>query len=128
MRTELQTLPATGLQLPAVGKSPEVDFWSTVTDGFVILPLVDRINSTAVKGFPIVTPDDQRTLLAYIGRTELNYVLRRHPLSKLVDIISDLIYRKGESGTACAFRYPLHIHSRSFVRGPDGGWPCSSSN
>ncbi|KAG8977408.1 glycerol ethanol, ferric requiring protein [Tulasnella sp. 425] len=56
MRTELQTLPATGLQLPAV---------------------VDRINSTAVKGFPIVTPDDQRTLLGYIGRTELNYVLQK---------------------------------------------------
>ncbi|KAG8981763.1 glycerol ethanol, ferric requiring protein [Tulasnella sp. 427] len=56
MRTELHTLAAAGLQLPAV---------------------VEKINSTAVKGFPIVTPDDQRVLLGYIGRTELNYVLRK---------------------------------------------------
>lgn len=120
MRTELQTLPATGLQLPAVGKSPENNLWFAVTDRVVILPLVDKINSTDVKGFPIVTPDDQRTLLGYIGRTELNYVLRRHPLFTLDDIISDLIVQKRRSGDGMCIQIPI-AHSFQILR-PQPQW------
>ena len=37
------------------------------------------MHSTAVQGYPIVSTDGQNTLLGYIGRAELRYVLGNHP-------------------------------------------------
>ncbi|KAI8993977.1 Cl-channel protein [Trametes punicea] len=56
MRTDLKTLSASGL---------------TVRDIEKILA------STAVKGFPIISADDRKTLMGFIDRTELLYVLEK---------------------------------------------------
>ncbi|KAI0358600.1 Cl-channel protein [Trametes cingulata] len=56
MRTDLKTLFATGL---------------TVRD------IENILASTAVKGFPIVSADGSRTLMGFIDRTELCYVLEQ---------------------------------------------------
>lgn len=37
--------------------------------------LEETLQSTAVQGYPIVSNDGQNTLLGYIGRAELSYVL-----------------------------------------------------
>ncbi|KAI0633604.1 Cl-channel protein [Trametes polyzona] len=54
MRKDLKTIPASGL---------------TVQD------IENILASTDVKGFPIVSPDNSRTLLGFIDRSELRYVL-----------------------------------------------------
>ncbi|KAI5120350.1 hypothetical protein M0805_009425 [Coniferiporia weirii] len=54
MRTELQTLPASGLCVEEVE---------------------ERLQQSNVKGFPIISADHRCLLLGYIGRSELRYVL-----------------------------------------------------
>ncbi|EJD02821.1 uncharacterized protein FOMMEDRAFT_107818 [Fomitiporia mediterranea MF3/22] len=56
MRTDLHTLPATGLSVGDVE---------------------NQLEQTDVKGFPIVSADDRFHLLGYIGRNELRYILDR---------------------------------------------------
>lgn len=43
--------------------------------GMRIHNLEEILSSTTVKGFPIIHSELQRTLVGYIGRTELRYVL-----------------------------------------------------
>ncbi|KAI0645842.1 Cl-channel protein [Trametes meyenii] len=66
MRTHLKTLPASGI---------------TVRD------IESILTSTDVKGFPIVSADGQRTLMGFIDRTELRYVLDKSKI--LQDIRAD---------------------------------------
>lgn len=59
MKRDLQTLPVSG----------------TVRD------IETLLNNTAVKGFPIVTNDARQTLVGYIGRREVRYVIGMHPVT-----------------------------------------------
>ena len=46
----------------------------------------DLLASTEAKGFPIISNDEKRLLLGYIGRTELRYVIGTQiPLSPLAE-------------------------------------------
>lgn len=38
-------------------------------------PTEEILDNTDVRGFPIVSNDGRRTMMGYIGRTELRYVL-----------------------------------------------------
>jgi hypothetical protein len=44
-----------------------------------------RMEGTTVKTFPIVTDDDTRMLVGYIGRTELHYVIGEFGSYTLLD-------------------------------------------
>ena len=41
----------------------------------MLIDAEETLSSTDVKGFPIISSDGEPTLLGYIGRTELRYVL-----------------------------------------------------
>ncbi|KAL0956839.1 hypothetical protein HGRIS_002951 [Hohenbuehelia grisea] len=56
MRRELHTLPESGMS---------------------VKDLEEALASTNVKGFPIISADESHTLVGYIGRTELRYVLEK---------------------------------------------------
>lgn len=72
MRTELHTMPATGLRVKDVGTSLRV----YTDDSSLILVYVEhRLHQSDVKGFPIVSADHRSILLGYIGRNELKYIL-----------------------------------------------------
>ncbi|KAG8929206.1 glycerol ethanol, ferric requiring protein [Tulasnella sp. 417] len=116
MRTELQTLAATGLQLPAVGKSTTAQL------------NVEKIHSTAVKGFPIVTPDDQRILLGYIGRTELNYVLQKAKRGRHVHSETRCTFIPDPSSTApTADGLVPHLTDPDVIHGMDEDDPLEMS-
>ncbi|KAG9006370.1 glycerol ethanol, ferric requiring protein [Tulasnella sp. JGI-2019a] len=53
------------------------DIHAMHSTGFLVKDIEDLLQRTNVQGFPVVTPGSQRTLLGYIGRTELKYVLRK---------------------------------------------------
>ena len=70
MRRDLHTLTQSGMLVRDVGmcyflKSPHVSSIYVET----------TLASTNVNGFPIVTSDGRQTLVGYIGRTELRYVI-----------------------------------------------------
>lgn len=46
------------------------------------------LNSTAVKGFPIVTNDARQTLVGYIGRREVRYVIGNFLLPVILRAVS----------------------------------------
>ena len=74
MRTELQTLPASGLCVRDVGTHIRPSFLHLMLNK--TLGWLDHIlQQTDVKGFPIVSADQRRVLLGYIGRAELRYVI-----------------------------------------------------
>jgi chloride channel 3/4/5 len=58
MKTDLHTLPAAGMR---------------------VRDLQEKLASTQVKGFPIISSETSRILQGYVGRTELRYVLGRRP-------------------------------------------------
>jgi hypothetical protein len=48
------------------------------------------LESTEVQGFPVVSGDEHRTLLGYMGRAEIKYILGGYscfPLAKEVDVV-----------------------------------------
>lgn len=70
MRRDLHTFRVSGMTLRDVGK--------------YIIPLEHALQcifeeaqlaSTSVKGFPVISDDENRTLMGYVGRTELRYVI-----------------------------------------------------
>lgn len=76
MRTELHTMPATGLRVTDVGTSLLDNFQDfTLTFDY----LEHRLQQSDVKGFPIVSADHRSILLGYIGRNELKYILGLSP-------------------------------------------------
>ena len=62
MKRDLHTLPVSG----------------TIRDVEALL------NNTAVKGFPIVTNDAHQTLVGYIGRREVRYVIGMWPVTLIM--------------------------------------------
>ncbi|KAF8893437.1 Cl-channel protein [Infundibulicybe gibba] len=67
MRKDMQLLPESGMQ---------------------VKDLESILATTNVKGFPIISSDGRSTLLGYIGRTELRYVLER--ARRMQDIHPDI--------------------------------------
>ena len=70
MRTDLKTLPASGLSVKEIGES--------IILSFPLLTAHKRaesiVASTDVKGFPIISADGRNILLGFIDRTDLRYV------------------------------------------------------
>ncbi|THH31347.1 hypothetical protein EUX98_g2859 [Antrodiella citrinella] len=66
MRTDLSTLPVTGLTVHRIE---------------------ERLEHTTAKGYPVVSADGRRTLLGYIDGDELRYVLEK--ARKVHDVTSD---------------------------------------
>ena len=70
MRKDLHTMPASGLRVRDIGMKIQ-----TVSLSSKRMLAEARMEQTDVKGFPIVSADDKRVLLGYIGRGELRYVV-----------------------------------------------------
>lgn len=72
MRTDLHTLPVTGLNVRQLGTHsmifPSLFMYSLVN-------VEDILENTTVKGYPIISPDTRRLLLGYIDAEELRFVL-----------------------------------------------------
>jgi chloride channel 3/4/5 len=65
-------MSARGMTLDEVG---EYDIETSDLLTLDVYPTDQKLDSSTVQGFPIISSDSQRALLGYIGRTELNYVL-----------------------------------------------------
>ncbi len=72
MRNELHVLTETGMQVKDVGKCLR-SYRSVIADGIETPEAI--LAATDVKGFPIVSADGFRTLIGYIGRAELQFIL-----------------------------------------------------
>jgi len=59
----------------SVSKVMKKDLHVLLVSGMRIHDLEEILSSTAVKGFPIIYSESLRTLMGYIGRAELRYVL-----------------------------------------------------
>ena len=59
----------------SVSRVMKKDLHVLLVSGMRIHDLEEMLSSTAVKGFPIIYSESLRTLMGYIGRTELHYVL-----------------------------------------------------
>lgn len=70
MKTQLHTIPASGLCIRDVGK-----FLIHRNEVMVVILAEDRLKATDVKGFPVVSADEVSILIGYIDRSELRYVL-----------------------------------------------------
>lgn len=72
MKSELHTLTITGMTVRQIGKDimRYYTLCTTLTDS-----TEEILDNTVMKGYPIVSNDDRNTLIGYIGRTELRYVL-----------------------------------------------------
>jgi hypothetical protein len=68
-----------------------------------------KLEATTVQGFPVVSANQDRTLLGYIGRTELTYLLGAlcSPLVRSSFLTSDIdkarLARTLSPGTICSF-------------------------
>ena len=73
MRTDLYTLPVTGLTIRELGwyQHSEQKKQTSIAYSFI----EEILHSTAVQGYPVVSVDGQNSLLGYVGRAELRYVL-----------------------------------------------------
>lgn len=70
MRKDLFTLPARGMCVKEVGQ------FLCCSGGVASNALTEKfLDDATVQGFPIVSTDAKRTLLGYIERQELRYVL-----------------------------------------------------
>lgn len=70
MKTQLHTMPASGLCIRDVGK-----YLICSHRIRVVILAEDRLKATDVKGFPVVSADGRNLLIGYIDRSELRYVL-----------------------------------------------------
>lgn len=59
----------------SVSKVMKKDLHVLLASGMRIQEIEEILSLTAVKGFPIIYSESLRTLMGYIGRTELRYVL-----------------------------------------------------
>lgn len=77
MRRDMHILTDSGMHVRDVGR-----FYPRESFGNLLLTSTTEaiLANTNVKGFPIVSSDATRTLVGYIGRTELRYVLGVPPL------------------------------------------------
>jgi hypothetical protein len=73
MRNDVYTLQASGMSVRDVGMALSI---LNCRASLERLHLEDTLSSTNVKGFPVVSAHS-RTLLGYIGRTEIRYVFGR---------------------------------------------------
>lgn len=78
MRTDLHTLPVSGITVRDIGALRCHYRLKDVSD----LNIEDTLNSTAVQGYPIVSNDGLNTLMGYIGRAELRYVIGAYAYSR----------------------------------------------
>lgn len=81
MKVELYTLPVSGFTVRDIGEfRPHIR-----ASGVIKCVTEDLLDNTKVKGFPIVSNDERRLLMGYIGKTELRYVIdktkRQHNVS-----------------------------------------------
>ncbi|KZT10858.1 uncharacterized protein LAESUDRAFT_721246 [Laetiporus sulphureus 93-53] len=60
-----------------VSKVMRSDLHTLSASGLTVRDIEERLRSTDVKGFPIISDDASRTLVGYIERSELRYVLER---------------------------------------------------
>jgi chloride channel 3/4/5 len=80
MRKDLTTLLETGMRVKDVGT------FSVVCGAMLPSCLIDcytlesHLSSTNFKGFPIVSSDGSLTLVGYIDRSEIRYVLGKLPM------------------------------------------------
>ena len=70
MKTQLHTMPASGLCIRDVGEYFIRPHWIVV-----LILAEERLKATDVKGFPVVSADEHNSLIGYIDRSELRYVL-----------------------------------------------------
>jgi hypothetical protein len=76
MRTEIQILTESGMTVGDVGTNYPASYFLLHNSQNDSKSHPENIlSSTDVKGFPIVSSDRTRTIVGYIGRTELRYVL-----------------------------------------------------
>lgn len=71
----------------SVAKVMKKDLHTLFVSGMRVRDLEDILERTDIKGFPIVSADATKTLMGYIGRAELRYVLDN--AKKLGDISDD---------------------------------------
>ena len=71
----------------SVAKVMKKDLQTLPVSGMTVRDLEEILERTDVKGFPIVSADATKTLMGYIGRAELRYVLDN--AKKLGDISDD---------------------------------------
>lgn len=71
MRTELTTIDESGMSVKQVGKP----YFLSLGQVVYLQSVESLMSRTYVKGFPIVSSDGARTLVGYIGRTEMRHVL-----------------------------------------------------
>jgi chloride channel 3/4/5 len=67
------------------------------------------LNSTAVKGFPIVTDDAHRTLVGYIGRREVRYVIGMFLTTFAWGMQVYGSIRQSRKSTTCPARYDMLV-------------------
>ena len=70
MRRDLHTLRVSGMTLRDVGK-----YLTILEHALQFIFEEAQLASTSVKGFPVISDDENRTLMGYVGRTELRYVI-----------------------------------------------------
>ncbi|KAG8926196.1 glycerol ethanol, ferric requiring protein [Tulasnella sp. 418] len=68
----------------AVSRVMKKELYTMSVNGMRLQDVEEKLDNTQVQGFPIVSPDSSRTLLGYIGRTELKYVIQKAKKTRLI--------------------------------------------
>ncbi|KAG8958228.1 glycerol ethanol, ferric requiring protein [Tulasnella sp. 419] len=67
-----------------VSRVMKKELYTMSVNGMRLQDVEEKLDNTQVQGFPIVSPDSSRTLLGYIGRTELKYVIQKAKKTRLI--------------------------------------------